>query len=112
MIDPEFHRFIDNLKDKLSMPLPGLESQMRMATMKRILRKGQVEVPEDARKAGVLVLFYSRNGEVHIPFIKRNEYPGVHSGQVSFPGGGWEKDDRDIMATALRETEEEIGVKR
>ena len=112
MTDPGFHRFIDEMKDKLSLPLPGLESQMRMATMKRILRKGQVDVPEDARKAGVLIMFYSRNGEVHIPFIKRNEYPGVHSGQVSFPGGGWEKDDKDITATALRETEEEIGVKR
>jgi 8-oxo-dGTP pyrophosphatase MutT (NUDIX family) len=85
---------------------------MRMATMKRILRDGQMAVPEDARKAGVLALFYPKDGQVYLPFIRRNEYPGVHSGQVSFPGGGWEREDVDLTATALRETEEEIGVDR
>ena len=64
------------------------------------------------RKAGVLILFYLKESKIFIPFIKRNEYPGVHSGQVSFPGGGWETGDADIVSTALRETEEEIGVSR
>jgi 8-oxo-dGTP pyrophosphatase MutT (NUDIX family) len=43
-------------------------------------------------------------------FIKRTSYPGVHSAQISFPGGKAEKHDADILQTALRETEEEIGV--
>ncbi len=107
-----FDRLIEDIRARLSGPLPGLESQMRMATMRRIIHDGQVKIPPDARMAGVLVLFYPWDGEIFIPFIKRNEYPGVHSGQVSFPGGAQEEGDSDLYATALRETEEEIGVSR
>jgi 8-oxo-dGTP pyrophosphatase MutT (NUDIX family) len=112
MPDKDFGKFIEDLRGRLQGPLPGLNSQMRMATMRRRIRDGQVEVPPDARKAGVLVLFYRKGGEIYIPFIKRNEYPGVHSGQISFPGGGMEPADGDIIQTALRETEEEIGISR
>ena len=42
--------------------------------------------------------------------IKRPVYDGVHSGQIAFPGGKKEKSDFDLVQTALRETEEEIGV--
>lgn len=54
----------------------------------------------------------SRSGteEIYLPLILRSTYRGVHSGQVGFPGGGWEEGDTDIIATALRETHEEIGV--
>ena len=99
-----------DLEDKLRQKLPGLKSQMRMATMRRAMRDGKMEIPDDARQAGVLVLFYPKEGKIYLPFILRNEYPGVHSGQVSFPGGGKEESDRDIIETAIRETEEEIGI--
>jgi 8-oxo-dGTP pyrophosphatase MutT (NUDIX family) len=108
----KYRTFTKAVERKLRGPLPGLPSQMRMATMRRAMRDGKMQVPEDARKAGVLILFYLKDDQIHIPFIKRNEYPGVHSGQVSFPGGGWEPGDADIIATALRETEEEIGIDR
>ena len=62
--------------------------------------------------AAVLCLFYPKNNEVYFPLILRNTYPGVHSNQVSFPGGRIEKSDRDFSHTALRECEEEIGVKQ
>ena len=104
--------FILELREKLQHPLPGLPAQMRMATMRRAIRNGTMEIPADARKAGILILFYLKDNEIHIPFIRRNEYPGVHSGQISFPGGGSEDNDRDLIATALRETEEEIGINR
>lgn len=80
--------------------------------MRRAIRDGRMEIPGDVRKAGVLILFYVKEDEIYIAFIKRNEYPGVHSGQVSFPGGGREDADADIISTALRETEEEIGINR
>ncbi len=43
-------------------------------------------------------------------FIKRNEYDGPHSAQVSFPGGAWENRDRTLQHTAIRETREELGI--
>jgi len=108
----EFGDFIERIKKRLKEPLPGLTSQLKMATMKRQMKDGSLVIPEDVRKAGVLVLFYPSNGNINLVFIKRAEYPGVHSGQVSFPGGGEEFGDHDIIATALREAEEEIGVAR
>lgn len=57
-----------------------------------------------------MVLLYPHNGDIYLPLMKRPTYEGAHSGQVSFPGGKFEQDDLDITTTALRETEEEIGV--
>jgi 8-oxo-dGTP pyrophosphatase MutT (NUDIX family) len=105
-----FNEFIGDLRIKLGKPLPGLESQLKMAGARRMIRDGKVIIPKDARKSAVLILFYPLNGKVNLVFIKRTEYPGVHSGQVSFPGGAWEQEDKDLEYTALREAKEEIGI--
>jgi 8-oxo-dGTP pyrophosphatase MutT (NUDIX family) len=65
---------------------------------------------ENCTEAGVMLLLYPEGLNTHIVFIKRNEYAGPHSAQISFPGGMKEDADADLRATALRETEEEIGV--
>ncbi|MEZ4709637.1 MAG: hypothetical protein R3A44_20680 [Caldilineaceae bacterium] len=52
------------------------------------------------RRAGAL---YPHGQELHLPLILRPTYDGVHSGQVGFPGGGYEESDGDLTATALRE---------
>lgn len=58
----------------------------------------------------VLILIFPQNNKINIVFIQRTTYAGVHSGQISFPGGKPEPGDKDLIDTALRETEEEIGV--
>jgi 8-oxo-dGTP pyrophosphatase MutT (NUDIX family) len=108
----DFKVFINSIKEKLEKPLPGLSSQLKMAGLKRFIKDGILVVPEDVRKAAVLTLFYPVNAKIYLVFIRRTEYPGVHSGQISFPGGGHEQVDRDMTDTALREAEEEIGVNR
>ncbi|MBT29951.1 MAG: coenzyme A pyrophosphatase [Thalassobius sp.] len=96
------------LREKLQGDLPGYEAHAQMTENMR-LRKMQQQ-KSTPRKAGVLILIYHQNNQFHIPFILRPVYQGVHSGQMAFPGGRYEKGDKDLVQTAIRETWEEIGV--
>lgn len=58
-----------------------------------------------------MILFYLENGVFKIPLIQRPLYDGTHGGQISLPGGKMELEDESLKRTALRETQEEIGVK-
>jgi len=61
--------------------------------------------------SAVLVRLFERDGDLHLLFTKRSESLPHHRGQVAFPGGRHVADsDPSLLATALRETEEEIGV--
>jgi 8-oxo-dGTP pyrophosphatase MutT (NUDIX family) len=66
---------------------------------------------DDAREAAVLVPFLRIEDAWHILYIRRANYPGDrHSGQVAFAGGKRDDADDDLLATALREAEEEVGI--
>ena len=96
------------------MELPGEQLHLKMAPIERLLElKENAKDQKNAKKAAVLVLFYpSEANETHFVLILRKTYTGVHSAQVGFPGGKREEQDADFQATALRETEEEVGVPR
>jgi 8-oxo-dGTP pyrophosphatase MutT (NUDIX family) len=66
----------------------------------------------DARPAAVLVPLYVRDRELWTLFTKRSEAVEHHKGQVAFPGGMEALDDASPWETAVRETEEEIGIPR
>lgn len=65
---------------------------------------------ERYRRAAVLLLTYPRNGEDHMVFMRRTETVMHHKGQISLPGGAKDPTDPDLVYTALRETQEELGV--
>lgn len=60
----------------------------------------------------MLLVLYDKADRPHTLLTKRSDALPVHSGQISLPGGGMEAADADLWATALRETEEEVGVPR
>lgn len=69
----------------------------------------EIPVPP-SRQAAVLVPVYrDPAGSLRIVLIRRTDR-GMHAGQVAFPGGRSEAGDRSLLATALRETHEEIGL--
>jgi len=68
-------------------------------------------VTDEERNAAVLAPVAVRDGEPHLVFTKRADHLGEHAGQMSFPGGGREPSDDDLLATALREADEEIGLR-
>jgi 8-oxo-dGTP pyrophosphatase MutT (NUDIX family) len=71
-------------------------------------REGTVSL----RPAAVLIPLYVREKALWTLFTKRTEMVEHHKGQISFPGGGRSDSDANLWETAIRETEEEIGVPR
>lgn len=68
-------------------------------------------IPDDARQAAVAVILRDRAGSAEILFIKRAVKDGdPWSGHMAFPGGHRDPDDVDLLAAAIRETDEEIGL--
>lgn len=103
----QFQQYIQRLKKELQKTLPGKTAQHKMAPSQRIEKM----VSTSSQNAGVLILLYPNNSEIYTTLIKRPVYQGVHSGQVSLPGGKFEEDkDISIVETSFRETQEEIGV--
>jgi 8-oxo-dGTP pyrophosphatase MutT (NUDIX family) len=104
-----FSLFVNQLTEKLTNPLPGEAAhQIMQASSKMRLSY----TPNNrTRKSAVLILFYPYQNQIYFPLILRPAYDGVHSGQVAFPGGRYELSDKNLVRTALREAQEEIGLR-
>lgn len=104
-----FDSFISEVKQKFQSPLPGERAHERMLALSNA--RLAIKPNEKTRKSAVLILFYPYQGEVYLPLILRPAYDGVHSGQMAFPGGRYEPTDEDLIRTAKREAQEEIGLR-
>ncbi len=87
-------KFIDSLRETLASRQPRVRPEW------------------EARPAAVLVPLYQHGGEWHLLFTQRTDTVDEHKGQVSFPGGSVDAGDGAPEDTALRESEEEIGLRR
>lgn len=108
----EFKKFLERISENKNISLPGEASQLKMSPpFRQKLLSEQKDKIKTARRAGVTALFYPNNkGETTLVLILRKTYKGVHSAQISFPGGKFEKTDNTLDVTAIRETYEEVGV--
>jgi 8-oxo-dGTP pyrophosphatase MutT (NUDIX family) len=102
--------FFKKLKAELLSPLPGRDAHVLLAPEKRVNDIKAGIFPDQAIESAVLILFYPFNLRLYTVVILRNEYDGIHSGQISLPGGKAEESDADFVHTALREAQEEIGI--
>lgn len=104
--------FLDTIKiieKKMREPLPGFSSHDRYMYKGRI--KPDYVIPDDVRRSAVLILLCPVEEEPYFPLILRPKYDGKHGGQMALPGGKEEPEDEDIIRTALREAQEEVGIK-
>ena len=106
----DFREFIILLEKRLQKPLPGRSSQLKMSSLTRIRELMSLPTPEDATQSSVLILLYPLERKIGLVLMLRPEYKGVHSGQISLPGGKFEETDESLIYTALREAKEEIGI--
>jgi len=90
--------------------LPGEKSHLKMIPESR-LNISYDTTSETVKKSAVLLLLFPENGTYKLLFIKRAKDGSRHSGQIAFPGGKFENKDNSLTDTALRETEEEVGIK-
>ena len=94
---------------RLRRAVRGLENPPRAAAW-NAAELADLPIPPPVRAAAVLVPFVRREEGLSLLFTRRTEHLRHHAGQISFPGGGVEAGDRDVVAAALRETEEETGI--
>ncbi len=94
----------ERIAERLAQPAPPPDPRDRH----------QIALPDGARvtEAAVLVPVVDRSGRLQLLFTQRTPHLDNHAGQISFPGGRVEEADTSREETALRETEEEIGLPR
>jgi len=93
-----------------------LESDGMKETTRDLIEKAlkgytplETDVP-DRIPSAVLVPLLKKEERLHLLFMRKVEDGSLHGGQVSFPGGAYEEEDEDLLTTALRETQEELGI--
>lgn len=108
---------IDYLKERLKHQLPyhdiknerlNVELEDMIVAAEEAAKKSFLKRPP--RICSVLIILYQENGAWFTPMIVRPAHSRAHPSQVAFPGGKQEEGDIDLIATAIRETQEEIGV--
>lgn len=100
---------INALRATLQAPLPGHAHFLALSGYPRPDPKAIEGLRPPPRESAVLALVYPRGDVLHTLLMRRPTYAGVHSGQVSFPGGRREPHDQGTEDTALREFFEETG---
>ena len=106
----DFQHFITQLEITITNYLPGEESQQKM----RVNYDQSIELPfskNNSTAAAVLILLYIEDNEIHFFLTKRSNELEHHKGQISLPGGTQEENE-ELTHTALRETQEEIGINK
>ncbi|WP_299060812.1 CoA pyrophosphatase [uncultured Polaribacter sp.] len=108
----KFNQFKSNINSFKISKLGGLDAQFKLAPELRLRYDADKIKASNPKRAAVLALFYpNEDKETTFILTERASYKGTHSAQISFPGGKIDTSDKDLEATAIREANEEIGIK-
>jgi 8-oxo-dGTP pyrophosphatase MutT (NUDIX family) len=105
-------KLIPRIADNLSNGLPGEYAHKKLSPQHRLPASAYLEKETNYRIACVMALLFpdDETGEARLILMERTGGEDAHAGQISFPGGKIEPEDKSNLHTALRETREEIGV--
>lgn len=107
----DFSLFKKHIPQLSISEIGGLEAQFKLAPEIRKQFSEQKINAQNPKKAAVLVIFYPNDkGKLNFLLTLRASYKGVHSAQISFPGGKLDRKDISLKNTALREAREEVGI--
>lgn len=103
-------QFIDLLRKAMSEYAPDQGFESNLEPFRKGSRTQRPDTKTPYKESAVLLLVAYLQREFQIVLIERSEYRGVHSGQIGLPGGRKEPEDKTLLETALRETQEEVGI--
>lgn len=90
--------------------MPGMLREDLLEPLRAQLAKRPRRTIDEGSPSAVLIALFMHRGEMHTWLVRRPETMRSHRGQVAFPGGKFDETDPSLLATALREAEEEIGL--
>jgi 8-oxo-dGTP pyrophosphatase MutT (NUDIX family) len=90
----------------------GVSIKIVIKKLSKVLAERQIWRANDSKQtaSAVLMPIFRKDGEYHLLFMQRTDRVKTHKGQISFPGGAYEVSDGTLLNTALRESEEEVGI--
>lgn len=100
--------FIHSIREVIQSELPGEQAHTPLMPVNRPYSSAAMKQAIDARKSAVAIVLFPRGTSVHSILIERPYYQGIHSKQISFPGGKMDPSDPNLEYTARRECFEEV----
>jgi 8-oxo-dGTP pyrophosphatase MutT (NUDIX family) len=101
-----------SIKARAAEELPGIKAHQAMLPEGRSMPDDYLNKIQNYKKSAVFALLFEEEEGINLLLTQRHEYEGKHSGQISFPGGKMEAIDTDLLHTAYRETQEEVGISK
>jgi 8-oxo-dGTP pyrophosphatase MutT (NUDIX family) len=103
-------QFIKQFLDIVNNGLPGEDAHSLLMPINRPFTSEALKNKAEYRQSAVSIILFEEDSTLKSILIERPEYAGLHSRQISFPGGKREPDDPNLEYTARRESYEEINL--